>query len=236
MRVLLTRSAEDSEALAPLLTARGIEAVIAPLLDVHPKAGATIDLAGAQAVLLTSANGARALARLVGVRDIAVFAVGDATARAARAAGFASVEDAAGDVTDLAALVARRLNPAEGALVHVAGTDVAGDLTGDLAARGFAVRRAVAYEARAAKSLPSNARAVLAAGTLDAVLLYSPRTARTFVALARQAALDARLGRVEALCLSEAVAAEARALRWRAVLIAARPETETLIALLAARP
>ncbi|MEX2649598.1 MAG: uroporphyrinogen-III synthase [Alphaproteobacteria bacterium] len=234
MRVLVTRPWEDAEAVVALLAARGIEGIVAPLLAIVPR-DASIDLAGAQAVLLTSANGARMFARLTARRDILVLAVGAVTGATAREQGFADVRVAGGDVIALAALAAT-LDPVGGTLVHVAGTNVAGDLAGELARRGFTVRRAVIYDAVPAPDLPDAAREALTSGTIDAVLLFSPRTAATFLALVRKARLEASLGGLDAVCLSEAVAAEARAARWRAVRVAPRPDTEALIDLLAARP
>lgn len=235
MRVLVTRPREDAEPLVALLAAQSIEVVVAPLLAIVPRADASIDLAGAQAVLLTSANGARMLARLTQRRDILVLAVGAVTGVAAREQGFAEVRVAGGDVAALAALAAT-LDPAGGTLVHVAGTTVAGDLAGTLARRGFTVRRAVVYDAVPAPDLPAAARDALTAGTIGAVLLFSPRTAATFLGLVRKARLEASLAGIDAVCLSEAVAIKARAARWRAVRVALRPDTQALIALIAARP
>jgi uroporphyrinogen-III synthase len=231
MRVLITRPREDAEALATALRAEGVESVIAPLLAIRAAAGVALDLAGVQAVLFTSANGVRAFARRTEARDLPVFAVGDATARAARAAGFARVESASGAVDDLAALVRARLDPEQGALLHGAGADVAGDLAGALAAAGFDVRRVVLYRAAKARRLPEAAARALAEGALDAVLFFSPRTAATFVSLARQAGVAPALVRLDALCLSEAVAAAARSVAWRAVAVAARPDQPALLQL-----
>ncbi|MEE8274408.1 MAG: uroporphyrinogen-III synthase, partial [Alphaproteobacteria bacterium] len=98
MRVLITRPREDAEALAEALAVRGVEALVEPLLEIVPLNPGDFDLAGVQAALLTSANGARALAAATGSRDVPVLAVGEATAAAARAAGFAEVAVAGGDV------------------------------------------------------------------------------------------------------------------------------------------
>ncbi|MCH7863737.1 MAG: uroporphyrinogen-III synthase [Proteobacteria bacterium] len=83
-RLLITRPREDAEVLAALLLERGVEAVIEPLISVQDLDGPGLDLAGVQALLITSANGIRAFSRRQGDRDIAVFTVGDASARAAR--------------------------------------------------------------------------------------------------------------------------------------------------------
>ncbi|MBV9201420.1 MAG: uroporphyrinogen-III synthase, partial [Alphaproteobacteria bacterium] len=98
MRALVTRPREESENLVAELAARGVETLVEPLIAIHYHAPGAIDLAGAQAVLCTSANGVRALARGSGERGIPLFAVGDATAARARAEGFRRVESAGGDV------------------------------------------------------------------------------------------------------------------------------------------
>src|SRR5690606_18555276 len=112
-----------------------------------------------------------------------VYAVGDATAQAARAAGFDTVESAGGDVVALAALVAERLSPGGGSLLHVAGSQTAGDLAGRLSALGFTVHREALYEARQAQALSAETAAALRQGTIDAAAFFSPRTASAFVTL-----------------------------------------------------
>ena len=61
-RLLLTRPREDSLALAEVLARHGVDALIEPMMTIRIDEGARLDLSGAQAILLTSANGARALA------------------------------------------------------------------------------------------------------------------------------------------------------------------------------
>jgi uroporphyrinogen-III synthase len=86
-----------------------------------------IALAGVHALAFTSANAVRAFAGLEARRDLPVFAVGGATAEAARAAGFGAVEDAAGDVQALADhLIARR----PGRILHPAAAEPDAALAG----------------------------------------------------------------------------------------------------------
>ena len=233
MRVLITRPRDDAGPLAEMLAALGVESLIEPMLEIRFLAGECPDLDGVQAVALTSANGARALAARVGRRDIPVLAVGEATAAAARAAGFADVAMAGGDVAALAALARERCAPGAGPLLHVSGSVVAGDLAGSLEAEGFTVRRATLYEALASGALSDAARVAIVDGSLDAVLLFSPRTARTFVTLAADAGLGDALGNLRALCLSEAVAEAVRPFPWREVRVAERPDQSALLALVA---
>jgi uroporphyrinogen-III synthase len=231
LTALITRPEEDARALAEALDRRGVTTLIEPLLAIRPLTEAAQGLAraldGVQALLFTSANGARAFAELSPRRDIGVLAVGDATAAAARALGFVAVESAGGDVKDLARLARERLRPAAGPLFHAAGTAVAGDLSQLLGEAGFELRRRVLYESRAAESLTPTAHAALAHGAIDLVLLFSPRTAATFGQLAKAAGID--LGKVAALCLSQAVAESVRELPWRKVETAARPDLPAML-------
>ncbi len=231
MRVLITRPREESEAVAKLLAARGIEWLIDALLDIRPSAAA-LPLTGVQALAFTSANGVRAFAAREPLRALPVFAVGEHTAEAARAAGFARVESAQGAAPELARLLCERLDPSAGAVLHCAGAVVRGELAPRLAEAGLELRRAVLYEAVPAAALAAATRAALAAGALDAVLFFSPRSAQTFVSLARAAGLAGACARLAALALSPAVAEEARALAWRELLTAARPAQAALLALL----
>ncbi len=231
MRALVTRPRGDAKSLAALLAARGVDAVIEPMIEIVENDRALPNFDGVQAFLCTSANGVRALARASADRDIAILAVGDATARAARAAGFGEVASAAGDVGDLARLVRRRLHPANGRLIHVAGSEIAGDLAGILGAAGFAVERAVLYEARAATVLtPSTAR-LIDDGEIDLALFFSPRSAAIFVHLVEAAAIGEGLATSTALSISPAADAPLAALPFGDRRIAGAPTQAALLAL-----
>jgi uroporphyrinogen-III synthase len=228
-RALVTRPRAEAAVLATALARRGIEAVIEPLIEIKPVDLPALNLAGVQAVLCTSANGVRALAAAVAERGIPVFAVGDATAGKAREEGFRHVDSAHGDVGELARLVRRRLDPAKGWLLHVAGTAVAGDLAGELRGAGFTVDRAVMYEARAAASLDPATATALTDGGIDLALFFSPRTATIFARLAIAAGIAERLGRVVALSISPAADAGLVRLRFRERIIAAAPTQAALL-------
>lgn len=233
MRILITRPRDDARRPADLLAALGHETVIEPMLSIHSAPRRDLDLDRVQALLLTSANGARALAANTSARAIAVYTVGEATARQARSLGFTTVVAAAGDVGSLASLVARDLVPGEGPLVHIAGSHVAGDLAAELAAGKFTIRREILYEAREAQQLSNACRAALEDGMIDAVLFYSPRTARIFADLVTGAGIGHACRNMAALCLSAAVAEAAGSLTWRRIIVAARPEQAALLKLIA---
>jgi len=212
-RILITRPEEDAAPLADILTGLGHEVRVEPLLSVRLRDGAALDTADAQALLFTSANGVRAAAQLTTSRHLPALCVGDATARAAREAGFTRVESASGDVHGLAELVRAICSPDGGPLLHVAGSVSAGDLGGDL-------------------RLSDEAQAALAGRRIDAVTLFSPRTARTFARIVQEAGLGGMLDTVDLLCLSTAVAEALGALPKRRVLVAAEPTQTALIDLI----
>jgi uroporphyrinogen-III synthase len=234
MRVLVTRPEADAAPIAADLAARGHTAVIEPLLTIVARPDAAVDLTGVQALALTSANGARILAGRTARRNLPVYAVGDATAAAARAAGFAAVESAGGDVVALAALIAARRAPNAGRILHAAAGQPAGDLKGRLEAAGFAVRRVALYDARPSTAFSAATGAALKDGRIDAALFFSPRTGRTFVRLISGSGLTAVCNRIAAVCLSAAVAEEITPLPWRALRIAAQPTHAALLDSLAA--
>jgi len=229
MRALITRPREESEALAAALAARSIEALVEPLMEGHFLAPATLDLWGVQAILCTSGNGVRAVARASRERGVPLFAVGDATAARARAEGFAAVESAGGDVTDLIRLVAARLRPEEGALLHVAGNVVAGDLAAALSERGFTVERNILYEARPVASLSTIAVSALRSEAIAFALFFSPRTAAVFARLAGDAGVADRCGRITALSISAAADAALAELPWLDRRVAERPNQAALL-------
>jgi len=232
MRVLITRPEREATALATALVQRGHVPVIAPLFELQvlsaPPAFAAA-LGAAQAVLLTSANGARALAEAAEQRSKPILAVGDTTAATAEGLGFTSVVSAAGDAAALAGLVRQRLDSAKGPLIHVSGVDVAGDLPGTLDADGFEIRRFALYEAREAATLPASAVAALQARALDVATFFSPRAATTFARLVEAAGLSDACRAIIAIAISPAAARPLEALPFRAVVPAQRPTRQGVL-------
>jgi uroporphyrinogen-III synthase len=233
LRVLVTRPEPQAGATAALLRARGHEAHVAPVARIE-RLEATLPPAEAvDAVILTSANAAFALAPY---RELPVYAVGAATARSARAEGATSVTTAAGDWRSLARLLSGPEGPPAGTrLLHLSGAEIRGDLAGALAAAGLSLLRVVVYAAHAESWLDPRVSALLTREALDAVLFFSPAHATMWRRQIERAAAADRLFALHALALSEAVAEPLRALPWRAVEVAAAPEVALLIDRLEAR-
>jgi uroporphyrinogen-III synthase len=226
MRVLVTRPIEDCDRTVAALASRGHAAVVAPLFAVEPLAGVLADglAAGVDAVVATSANAIRNAPRdLAALAGLPMFAVGSATAEAARTAGFAAVHAGAGDGAALAALAAESLRPGA-RLLYLAGSPRRDEALAALSAR-FAVTVAETYRTIAVPVLPAAAVEALTADSLDAVLHFSPRAARVFADLAVQAKLMPQARRLLHVFISRA-AMEPRLAEGR---IAVRPSLESMI-------
>ena len=232
MRVLITRPEREATTLATALSQRGHVPVIAPLFRLEilrPPADFAASLAACQAVLLTSANGARALAEASEQRGRPILAVGDTTATTAEGLGFTVVTSAAGDGAALVELVRKRLDPKAGPLVHVSGVDQALDLGAALSRDGFEVRRFVLYDAREEGALPDSARAALQARALDAATFFSPRAAAGFAALLSKAGLVDSVRDITAIGISPAALAPLGKLPFKATVAAARPTRQAVL-------
>jgi uroporphyrinogen-III synthase len=232
MRVLITRPEREATTLATALAQRGHVPVIAPLFRLeilHPPADFATDLADCQAVLLSSANGARALAEAGEQRGKPILAVGDTTASTAEGLGFVSVVSAAGDAQALVELARKRLDPKAGPLLHVSGVDIAQDFAAALAPDGFEVRRVALYEAREETALPDSARAAIEARALDAAMFFSPRASELFARLVQESGLSASLSNVTAIAISPAALQPLSALPFKATVAAARPTRQSVL-------
>ena len=229
MKVLVTRPQEDAEETAQLLAQRGHQALIAPLLETHFFDGPALLLEGVQAVLATSANGVRALARRTARRDVPLFAVGPQTASTAMAAGFSTVRNANGDARALAQATAAWARSGDGVLLHACGADSAGSLAENLRLAGFTVQSEILY-AVTPLDLTADAVGVLKSGALDGALFYSPRSAGIF----RDAVLKQGLPTESliAVCISAATAAALSPLAFAAIKVAAAPHQDALLACL----
>jgi len=234
MRILVTRPELDAGLEVEALAARGHDAVLSPLLVIEQVKGATLDLAGVQALIVTSRNALRALSHhpaLDAARKLPVFAVGEATAESARALGFAKVIQGSGTGAGLAQLIAGQAGSSGGRLVHLAGETLAFDLKSALEARGFRVSQPVIYRAVPATELAPEALSRIRAGKLDGVILLSPRTAKTFLALLERYGAVTQGKRLVCYCISEAVAEVVTPLGFR-VRVAAHKREEDVLALL----
>lgn len=211
--VLVLRPEPGASETAARATDLGLAAVTAPLFTVRALDWTPGDAAGP--IVATSANafrhGGPALAGLTGRR---VYAVGEATARAARRAGFADIVTGAGDAAALLPLLR-----AEGVTraLHLAGADHVA-----LGSPGLTITTRIVYAAEPVTTLPAAAAMAIAAGHV--ALIHSPRAGRLFARLVG----DAR-GAVRIAAISPA-ARSACGPGWASLAVAPAPRDDALLA------
>ena len=218
--VWITRAEPGATATAERILALGWTPLVAPLLEARPLAGSALDLTGIAALAFTSAQGVRAYAALTDVR-LPAFTVGSATAEAARAAGFDTVRSADGDVVALADLIA---GADPGPILHAGALHPAGDLVGDLTARGLTARAAALYDTVPVDPAPALSKL----REITVVTTHSPRAS----ALLAQVLTAHPAPHLRLLALSEAVAAPLRALENAKIAVAPFPNEPSLLNLL----
>jgi uroporphyrinogen-III synthase len=229
MRVIVTRPAADAAPLRRKLEGLGHQVILQPLLAIVPRPGVSLPIREWQAVAATSANGIRSLANAGAINSLRMLTVGPQSLRAAREKGFTHAEAHGGDVAGLAAFITANLDPSKGPILYLSGSETTGDLAGMLRHDGFDCLRLVTYDAVAAADLGPAASA-LRQRTVDAVLLYSPRSSRIWHRLVGDAGLQAEAAVPIYLCLSPNVAS-ALPTDWRKS-VAKTPDEAALLTLL----
>ena len=87
LRVLVTRPRDQARLLVDALASEGFDVVVEPLIAIESLSGETIDVRGYDCVIVTSANGARELARRMNETPSRIAAIGPGTVAALDEAG-----------------------------------------------------------------------------------------------------------------------------------------------------
>jgi uroporphyrinogen-III synthase len=238
MRLVVTRPEPDASALKAQLIAMGHEVLVEPLLRIafQPLDPQEIDLDEAQALIATSRNGVRALAKspLLGAAiGLPIYAVGPGTAETARALGFENVHRGPRDAGALVGFVAEHAQVNAGSLIYLAPERKAIDLGGELRRLGFHVQEPVVYSVAAADRFSEPLVARFEAQGVDGVVLMSAQTARTYARLVLGHRLSGKLAGTVHFCLSPAVASGLAILGEPRLAIASQPDLKALLSLVA---
>lgn len=236
MAVLVTRPPPDVETTASALRARGFEVLQAPMLRRELIAFYDDMKAHYGAVIVTSANALRSIEHhLRGHRllELPLFAVGEHTAAAARHAGFTHVISANSNAKSLrdsvlASVKAKELKKAS-TLLYLAGADQAYDLASELGEHGLHVVTQMTYRMTPVSSLPQEVSGAFTANRIEAVLHYSPRSARAFLEAIRIAGVEISALAIPQCCISDAVASVVREAGATQVFVATSPDENALL-------
>lgn len=214
-RLVILRPEPGARATADAARAMGLKTIAMPLFTIEPVEWEAPEANGFDGLLLTSANAVRqAGAPLTALRGLPAYAVGEATAEAARDTGF--------DIASRGEAGVERL---------------LGSIGGDLRLLHLCGEHRTAVEAKQAitavpvyrsAELPPPAGLARIAGQVIAV--HSPRAGRRLAELADQAGIERRTVRIAAI---SAAAAAAAGRGWAACEAADSPDERALLALAA---
>jgi uroporphyrinogen-III synthase len=210
-RVVVLRPEPGASETAARARQLGLEPILMPLFDVEPVGWEAPDPAEFDALLLTSANAIRyGGEQLTGLRALPVHAVGEATARAARDAGFDMASIGDGGVDELL----DSLDPSLW-LLHLCAEE-----RREPQAALQTITPLAVYQSKERPLVDVSA----AQGAI--VLFHSPRAARRFAELA---------GERESISIAaiSPAAADAAGTGWGCVEIAEHPNDHALLALAA---
>ena len=237
--VLITRPIEEYAETAALVSALGYDPVPCPMLVVETVPATFDDVSSFQALIFTSARAIAPFCAGSAVRDIPVYTVGDGTAARARQVGFGTVISAGEDLAALEVLLGGieksslhlgSLPEGEGIfrVLHLSGEDIVRVID----VPGITIERRVVYRAVLSQALTPEALGVIRRGAARMVLFYSARTARAFTEAIQNDRLTHQLMSTKALCLADSMVGFVRALPWRGIRVASRPDRAGMQALL----
>ncbi|MDG2190730.1 MAG: uroporphyrinogen-III synthase, partial [Paracoccaceae bacterium] len=173
--LLLTRPQKDAQAFAQEVLSHqpAAQILISPVLTITP-IGTLPDLSAYAAVVFTSRHAVACFAHAHIPKEIICFAVGEATAEAAKKLGFLVI-NSAGAAQNLILLVQK--TGAAGPLIHPHGQHARGQIATTLTKKGIPCAECVIYD-QIETPLSIQARALLTQPQALLVPVFSPRSAR----------------------------------------------------------
>jgi uroporphyrinogen-III synthase len=234
MRVVVTRPEPSAGRTADRLMNLGHQPILLPLTRAlhRPEIAETALKKPHAALALTSAEAARVLSSvdcLSPYLDEVLYAVGEATARAAEEAGFRKILKGPGTGSELARLVLADAPIFDAPLLYLAGRPRSASFEEGLRAAKMPLAVAEIYE-MIPIAYDENTMNRILEHPVDAVLLYSRENARLFFEL--MAPFADALSNAQIICLSDNVAAAVPPEFHRKIKIAAHADENGLLALL----
>jgi uroporphyrinogen-III synthase len=227
--ILVTRPERASLRTKARLAAAGYDVLVDPLLTLNFFPPEKLIGAAPDALVITSSNGARAIAHhaeLPQLLPVPVWTVGNRTSDAVRELGFA----VAGEAQDAAHLVEELRRQKPQTFLYIAAENRSAELTELLPTHR--VETIVVYSAEPSRALGIETVEALKTGRVSEVLHYSRRLTETYLTLAQAGGVKTEALKPLHLCLSEQVAAPLRAAGAARIEIAAAPKEDALIGLL----
>lgn len=236
-RVLVTRPEPGAGETAARLQAMGLEPVVLPLTRIVTVEPMRLpDVANQDAVIVTSPNAIRhaPASLLAALARKPLFAVGEASAEAARRAGFGNVRAAAGTAVDLAGLIGGAI-PKGSRLLHLAAVQRTVGFEEDLVRRGFSVEIVEVYSADEVIYSTDFLSRLLSSAPIQGAPVLSERAAMLLAQLVGQDFLHQSFENTRFFCISDKVARPLRRLGQGEILVSDEPSEDSVLALVSSQ-
>lgn len=235
-RVLVTRPEPGASATAARLQSLGFAPIVLPLtriIALEPKLPARPE--AYDAVTVTSPNAVRhipsALVKTFGERPL--FAVGEATGKAAIAAGFSDVRVAGGTADQLADLIGKEL-PEGSHVLHLAAVQRTKGFAEALEACGIQLEIAETYSAEEVSYSTDFLSDALTHSEVWGAPLLSERAGQLLAGLIAQEMIHQSFDRTVFFCISQKVASAISGISAERVFVSDAPSEESVLELLLA--
>ena len=230
MHVLLTRPYAKSLETKRQLEDIGCRVSIEPVLDISPVKHSSDIYRNSKALILTSFHASSQISQREKIdKNMAIFAVGEATARPLHDAGFKNIYAAEGNAQSLLPIIRKHFRPEDGLITYLSGWHITQDLAKPLAMDGYDAQRVVIYKANLINNLSPLTKAEIQRQEIDCVILMSNRSARQFCKMGYEAKIFKHLSRITALTMSEEIANNIENIKWKDIKIAQEPSMNSII-------
>ncbi len=216
MNILITRPLIDTEDLMGKLFSLGHKIIHVPTLKIQQIKLNPINPDKYEAFVFTSANAIRSLKLVKTDKNKLCFCVGAITEKIVRQQGYHNTISAGGTVNALKNIIINSEDLSKKkVLAYVCGDNVASDLDLELKKEGFLIEKIVNYTSEKIKELNEDTYKLIKSYPPDIILVYSKRSAESFIELAKKNLLNGLMTDSRVMCISEKVLNVFKQAGWR---------------------
>ena len=216
MNILITRPLIDSEDLMGKLFSEGHKIIHIPTLKISPAKIDPVDPKKYDAFIFTSANAIRNLKLINQDKSKFCFCVGSITEKIVRQNGYSQTISAGGTVNALKNIISNSSDIDKNKmLAYFCGDHISSDLDLELKKEGFRVDKIINYTSEKIVDLNKENNKIILNHPPDIILVYSKRSAESFVELAKKYSLNALMTGSRVMCISEKVLSVFKQAGWK---------------------
>ncbi len=214
--VLLTRPEEDCQEITSKII---VPTISSPLIKIKQSIETVTIPKKTTDLIVTSARVFEMVKNIKTMIKIPVWCVGEATAAAAKEAGFETIFQVNRSAQEILERIVNECPKESSYFVHICGSVVHVDLADALTKLGYHANRIIIYTTEAADVLTPQAEAVMSAGLVQQMPFFSLRTAEVFIDIAQKSDWAENISKITALAHSDAIARTLNQLSWKRVIV-----------------